>query len=116
MLVLSAGAAALFLVRLPADHFARPRAPWGRSWGAIAKRVSKNFAGILLIVLGLLLSIPGVPGQGILTILMGLFLVDFPGKFRIERRLLRLPRIARLVNGIRNRYGRPPLEIPEDTA
>ena len=41
--------------------------------------IGKNMAGVLLVVLGILLSLPGVPGQGILTILLGIMLLDFPG-------------------------------------
>ena len=46
-------------------------------------------AAILLILIGLVLSIPGVPGQGLLTILAGLFISELPGTNRILRRLRR---------------------------
>jgi hypothetical protein len=59
--------------------------------------------------LGLLLSLPGIPGQGLLTVLIGLMLVDFPGKLRLERWLIGLPRVLQTVNRLRQRYGRPPL-------
>ena len=34
-----------------------------------------------------------LPGQGILTILMGLFLMNFPGKYRLERKVVTLPQV-----------------------
>ncbi|MCK7492419.1 MAG: hypothetical protein MZW92_13070 [Comamonadaceae bacterium] len=51
--------------------------------------VFKNAAGALLDVLGLPPALlPGIPGRGLLTILIGVMLLDFPGKRRIERRLV----------------------------
>jgi hypothetical protein len=73
--------------------------------------VVKNAVGIALLALGLLLSLPGVPGQGLLTMLIGLMLVDFPGKRRLERRIIGRPRILRAVNRLRRRFGRPPLVL-----
>ena len=62
-----------------------PRAGW------TAARVARNVAGILLIGVGTLLSFPGVPGQGALTVLVGIFLVDFPRRQQLERALARRP-------------------------
>jgi len=62
-----------------------------------------------LILLGLFLSLPGVPGQGILTILIGVMLLNFPGKRRLERWLVSRPRVLPVINGLRARFGKPPL-------
>src|SRR5690242_9548464 len=51
-------------------------------------RVAKNVGGALLILLGLVMALPGIPGQGILTMIVGLTMVDFPGKRGLERRLI----------------------------
>lgn len=109
----------MFLVWLPARyfvdrdqrHFWIDRHPVIRITGVLLK----NLAGLLMIVLGLGLSLPGVPGQGLLTILVGVILLDFPGKQRFERWLLRLPRVLRTVNRLRARYGREPLVIETAT-
>jgi hypothetical protein len=53
-----------------------------------------------------------LPGQGLLTILMGLALTNFPGKYTLERRLVRLPSVAGGLNRIRALAGKPELEIP----
>jgi hypothetical protein len=53
-----------------------------------------------------------MPGQGVLTILAGLLLMDVPGKRRIERRLLARPGVLSRVNWLRARFGRPPLRGP----
>ena len=69
-----------------------------------------------LILFGVLLSLPGVPGQGLLTILVGLLLLDMPGKQQLERRLLGRPAIIHAVNRLRDRVGRKPLICPSPTA
>ena len=73
----------------------------------------KNIFGGLLVVVGILLSVPGIPGQGVLTILTGLIISDFPGKRRLERRLIRLPAILSAANQIRSRFKRPPLVLDD---
>jgi hypothetical protein len=57
------------------------------------------------------LSVPGVPGQGILTILIGAMLIDLPGKRKAEKWLLRHRRVLSAINRLRARYGRPPLVL-----
>jgi hypothetical protein len=73
--------------------------------------VAKNLAGVVLVLLGILMAIPGVPGQGLLTALIGITLLSFPGKRRIERRFVRLPRLLGGINRLRARFDRPPLEL-----
>lgn len=108
---------ALVLVRLPADYFCGPQAhtPFGDRHAILrwTWRIGKNFVGVTLVVLGIALSFPGVPGQGILTILLGLMLIDFPGRRKLEQRLVRWPRVRRSVDRLRARFGRPPLILDE---
>jgi len=112
--VLSLAAVTIVLVRLPAtyfqDNFVSPLV--GRHlivrWIRV---ILKNILGAVLILFGLLLSLPGVPGQGLLTILIGLMLLDFPGKRRIERRLVARPIIQRAINALRARFGKPALVL-----
>ena len=73
--------------------------------------IGRNVGGAILILLGVAMSLPGVPGQGVLTIIIGITLLDIPGKRRIERRLIGRPRILRLLNRMRARFHRPPLEL-----
>ena len=44
--------------------------------------VAKNVAGAVLILLGLVMALPGIPGQGLLTMIIGVTLLDFPGQAR----------------------------------
>ena len=103
------------LLRVPADYFTRTRRPWlaGRHPVLrIALIGLKNLAGAAIVVVGLILSLPGVPGQGLITIFIGLMLMDFPGKFRLERSIIRRPLVHGFVNRLRRRYGRSPLLVP----
>lgn len=102
---------AVLIISLPPDYFKtekrirRIKNPVLR----ICSSTLKNLFGGLLIVMGLLLSLPGVPGQGILTILAGLLVSDFPGKRKLERRIIRMPAVLSAANAIRYRFKRPPL-------
>jgi hypothetical protein len=105
------------LVRLPATYFLdRHNRDLGANhppfirWTGI---LLKNVAGMGLVLFGLLLSVPGIPGQGLLTILLGLILLDLPGKRRLERWILRRPGIHARVNRLRHRFGRPPLQLTD---
>lgn len=73
--------------------------------------MAKNVAGALLVMLGLIMAVPGVPGQGLLTAVIGLSLLSFPGKRRLERRFISRPLVLRTVNRLRARFQRPPLEL-----
>jgi hypothetical protein len=112
---LSLGIVSLILIKLPADYFRSDydRRFWTERHHAlrITAVVGKNVLGVLLIVLGIIMSLPGVPGQGLLTVLLGVMLVDFPGKNRLEQKLLHRPAIRNSINKLRNRFGKPPLQL-----
>ena len=110
--VISLVVVGIVLVRLPADFFVNPEARRPIDRHPILKLllcVVRNLLGYFLILLGVVLSFPGVPGQGVLTILMGVLLIDFPGKHRAERWLLMRRGVLTTVNRFRARFGRPPL-------
>ena len=118
LFVASLASITLLVLYLPVRYFVDERPFWkGRSplvrWLGI---VGKNLLGLAIVALGVALSIPGVPGQGALTILIGLVLVDFPGKRRLVRLLARKPWIQRSLNGLRRRFGRPQLVFEPNVA
>ena len=113
--VLTLALATAVVVAWPADRF-KGEGPTevGRHRHVVIRAfaiVGKNLAGAVLVLLGLIMALPGVPGQGLLTALIGLTLLSFPGKRRIERRFVRIPALLRAINRLRVRFGRPPLEI-----
>jgi hypothetical protein len=97
------------VLALPENYFEVDQ-PRLTSW--TASRIARNGTGMVLIVVGVALSIPGVPGQGVLTILVGLFLVDFPRRQQLERALARRPAVLPALNRLRLRFGRAPLRPP----
>ncbi|HEX9423558.1 MAG TPA: hypothetical protein VF899_09955 [Pyrinomonadaceae bacterium] len=103
------------LVRIPPDYFHkdRPRDLWSDRHPAVRLLglFAKNLLGVVLVVLGILLSIPGVPGQGLLTILLGIMLLDFPGKRRLEHKLVSRPQILATINRLRHRFGKSSLVL-----
>jgi hypothetical protein len=107
--------ATVIVVGWPADRF-KGEGPTevGRDRHVVIRAlaiVAKNLAGAVLVLLGLIMAVPGVPGQGLLTALIGLTLLSFPGKRRIERRFVRIPALLGAINRLRARFARPPLEI-----
>jgi hypothetical protein len=112
--ILSLLAIVLIVVALPARHFAdHPTGAPGSRMGLRRAAVAalRNGVGLLLVATGLALSIPGVPGQGVLTILIGIMLMDFPGRRRAERRILAKPGVVTALNRIRRWFGRPPFVL-----
>ena len=113
----SIGAVTFVLVKLPPTYFQRShsrdfwidRHPVLR-WGGIAL---KNLFGLLLVALGVVMALPGVPGQGVLTVLLGLMLMDFPGKRALEYKLVSRPKVLQAINALRARFGRPPVVLDE---
>ena len=103
------------LLRLPADYFVDPKRRTVSTRHPVARTlavIGKNLLGLLLVVVGVILAMPMVPGSGILTIFLGVMLLDFPGKYRLERALLRRPLVNRGINKIRAKFGKPALQIP----
>ena len=102
------------LARMPADYFThrkRLRTDWSNEhpFSRFMIKLGKNVGGSALIVAGLLMFFP--PGMGLVTMFAGLVLMDFPGKYKIERWAVNRPPVLKGVNWLRARYDRPPLEI-----
>ena len=103
------------LVKIPANYFSKDhsraflsdRPPVIRYLGV----VGKNLLGALLVALGIILSVPGVPGQGILTILLGIMLLDFPGRRSLEHKLVSRPSVFKTINKLRHKFGKPALVL-----
>lgn len=119
-LVASVAVIAVVVVRIPPDWFIRTHSTFleGHSPSVILLgRVGKNLLGVALLALGLVMALPGVPGQGILTMLLGLMLTDLPGKHKLIRRVVARREVHTAVDRLRARYGKPPIitEPPPDS-
>lgn len=113
--LVSTGIVAWFFVTIRPDYFvAGTRGLSRRITPALTRGLyiaGKNLLGGLLILVGLVLSLPGVPGQGLLTILVGVLLMDIPGKRRFELAIVRRKTVLQNINRLRARFGRAPLEV-----
>lgn len=105
-----------FFRRISPDHYTRqdrkslPFLPEG-SWIRPLGKAGKNVIGVCLVVMGVGMLV--LPGQGLLTLIIGILLIDFPGRRRVERWLISRPPVYRAINRLRERAGVPPLELPE---
>lgn len=103
----------IILVRLPQDYFdVRVPRTWMKDHHPVLKilgHVLKNSFGAVFLAAGFLMLF--LPGQGILTMLIGMSLLDFPGKRRLEAQLIGRPKILATINLVRHRFHKPPLVL-----
>ena len=75
-----------------------------------------GFADEILAIMAEGLAMLVLPGQGVITILVGITLLNFPGKRRLELRIVRQRPVLLAINWIRARANRPPLVLPSSRA
>lgn len=98
------------IVRLPADYFVEG-AETRRRGGMLGTALVfvRNVVGVALLLTGVALLF--LPGQGLLMILASVVVMEFPGKKRLERRLIARAEVLRVVNRIRARFRAPPFAL-----
>jgi hypothetical protein len=102
-----------FVAQIPEDYFLlskRQTSKWQQQKPILrfVVVVAKNILGLSLIIGGLLMLV--LPGQGLLTIITGLLLVNYPGKYKLEQKLVLIPSIYKALNWIRFKAKKPPLQ------
>jgi hypothetical protein len=100
------------IIRLPEGYFVGTERRLSKTKNQhpavyLSAKIAKNIIGALLVILGLIMLL--LPGQGILTILIGLSLMDFPGKYAFERFLLSRTTVTKSINWIRRKAKKTPL-------
>ncbi|HKE62477.1 MAG TPA: PGPGW domain-containing protein [Nitrospira sp.] len=104
------------LVRLPADYFdVRVPRTWMEDHHPVLRlfgHIMKNVVGAIFVFAGFLMLF--LPGQGILTMLIGISMLDFPGKRKIEATLIGQPTVLSVINGMRQKFNKPPLRLAPD--
>ena len=106
--------APVLILRIPADYFAHRERPRRRGAGQrrivrVALAAARNAVGYLCIMAGVAMLL--LPGQGLLTVLIGFLLVDFPAKYRVEKWVVSRRRVLGAINWFRRRRGREPLVV-----
>ncbi|HSB44166.1 MAG TPA: PGPGW domain-containing protein [Nitrospira sp.] len=104
------------LVRLPADYFdIRIPRPWMKDHHPILRvmgHIVKNAVGAIFLFVGFLMLF--LPGQGVLTMVIGVSMLDFPGKRKVEASLIGQPTVLGVINSMREKFGKPPLILAPD--
>jgi hypothetical protein len=104
------------LVRLPADYFdVRVPRPWMEDHHPVLRllgHIVKNAVGAIFLFAGFLMLF--LPGQGVLTMLIGISMLDFPGKRKVEAKLIGQPTVLSVINGMRQKFNKPPLLLAPD--
>jgi hypothetical protein len=102
----------IIVTRIPPDYFIRephspPAAARHPAWHWLGL-ILKNFIGVVFVLAGIAMLV--LPGQGLITILIGLTLINFPGKFKLQQRIVRQSAVFKTLNWMRGKAGRPPLQ------
>lgn len=104
----------VLIARLPQDYFLQQKDAHSKkdrdSIGSIFYLLIKNVAGIFLFLCGIAMLL--LPGQGLLSMLIGLSLISFPGKRTMVRGIARRRSIFKALNWIRRKVKQPPLVAP----
>ncbi|MCP4409932.1 MAG: hypothetical protein GY807_19740 [Gammaproteobacteria bacterium] len=106
----------VLVARIPADYFVDRKPHMSRTRKLhpllyVIFIIVKNLLGALVLIAGIAMLV--LPGQGILTILIGITLMNFPGKFSLERRIASQTSVYNAINWIRKRAGKAPLIHPQ---
>jgi len=110
-IIASYGLVVIGMIKIPADYFSSSYVKeinrdkhFSIRWAAF---IVKNVIGFLLIVAGFIMIF--TPGPGVPTILLGLIMMDIPGKRPFEAKLIQRPMVLSAVNDLRAKYNKPPL-------
>ena len=102
------------LIQIPSDYFShkkRQKYQW-RNHPPIVRLIfllMKNILGVIFIISGIIMLF--IPGQGIITIIIGVVLTDFPYKYKIERWIINRPAILSSINKLRAKAKQGPIIV-----
>ena len=97
---------------IPSDYFIEDKrnkyqSSYPLTW--LISIIIKNIVGYILIIGGILMLV--LPGQGLFTIIIGLMLSNYPGKYFIERKFIAIPSVLKTINWLRKKSNKPPLKV-----
>lgn len=101
----------IVLVRLPEDYLTHERHFESNLFkldiGHLVNVIVRNVAGFTFLGVGIVMLL--TPGQGILSIIVGVTLIDFPGKRKLILKILSQPKVLNAINKLRKKAHKPPL-------
>jgi ABC-type multidrug transport system fused ATPase/permease subunit len=98
----------LLLGKIPQDYFIHTNQHKVEieHLGHLTIVVIRTLSGFVLLIAGIIMLV--TPGQGIITILLGLFLMEFPGKRKLELKFIKHNPTFKALNWLRNKAGKSP--------
>ena len=104
----------LIISRLPEDYFVRHQQELARRFvlhpvRARLVQVVRNCFGLIFFLAGVAMLV--LPGQGIITIVIGISLLDLPRKHALLDALVRRPGVRRVLNWIRAKENKAPFRF-----
>ena len=102
------------IARLPVNYFIRHRqlVTERHERHPLIARLTfmlRNFVGIVFLITGIVMLV--LPGQGIITILIGISFMDFPKKHHLVDYLVRRQKVITFLNWIRKKEKKPVFEF-----
>lgn len=110
LLVASLVASPWLLAKFPTDYFSNPTLSTPKSAAQVLISVVRTVIGLIFALLGLLMII--TPGPGLVVLIAGVALCDFPGKHLLLSRLVSQPSVLTTLNWLRAKAKKPPFETP----
>jgi purine-cytosine permease-like protein len=108
-LVLSIFIIPYVIVNIPENYFISKRRVRKKGIIYLFTRIIKNLFGLVLGLIGFIMIF--TPGQGLLFLFIGFMMLNFPGKYNLEKKLIKNKKIYNSINRIRKKYNKPPLKL-----
>ncbi len=89
----------IWLLKIPSDYFRKKER--NESW---IVKVMRNLLGLILVLLGILMLF--MPGQGLITIFVGLYISDTKVTRSLRERFLKNKKIQRGLDSIRRKHNK----------
>ncbi len=70
--------------------------------------IIRTLIGFVLLIAGIIMLV--TPGQGVISILLGLFLMEFPGKRKLELKLINHEPTFKALSWLRSKANKPPFD------
>jgi hypothetical protein len=102
----------VIIIKLPAEYFLKHEMTHHRkelSFMGLVYLIFKNVFGGFLVLAGIVMLF--LPGQGLITLIMGISLLSIPDKKRMVRKIIRRKKVLSTMNRIRLKFNKPPLQI-----
>ena len=102
------------ILRLPEDYFIKVSSiskSNSKSLKKIIVRIAKNALGFLLTICGIILLF--TPGQGMITILIGLCLIDLAIVNQFKKKIINNSKVQKALNWIRTKKSVKPFNFPK---